>query len=54
MAEIAAPRVLEPALVDEIVAKSDGVPLYVEELTKNVLESSTPEVPRCPPHCTIR
>ena len=48
MAEIAAPRVLEPALVDDIVAKSDGVPLYVEELTKTVLESSTPDRPTVP------
>jgi class 3 adenylate cyclase/predicted ATPase len=46
--EIAAPRVLEPALVDDIVAKSDGVPLYVEELTKTVLESSTPDRPTVP------
>lgn len=26
-------------VVDQIVAKTDGVPLFVEELTKNVLES---------------
>jgi tetratricopeptide (TPR) repeat protein len=44
----AAPRVLERALVDNIVAKSDGVPLYVEELTKAVLESSTPGEPAVP------
>ncbi len=43
VAVIAAPRVLQPELVDDIVAKSDGVPLYVEELTKTVLESSTME-----------
>jgi class 3 adenylate cyclase/predicted ATPase len=30
---------LPDALVEEIVAKSDGVPLFVEELTKSVLES---------------
>ena len=47
-AEIAAPRVLEPALIDEIVSKSDGVPLYVEELTRTVLESSTPDRPVVP------
>ena len=41
VAEIAAPRVLDCTLVDDIVAKSDGVPLYVEELTKSVLESPT-------------
>ncbi len=47
-AEIAAPRVLDPAIVDDIVTKSDGVPLYVEELTKAVLESSTPDRPVVP------
>jgi class 3 adenylate cyclase/predicted ATPase len=48
VAEIAAPRSLDPALVSDIVAKSDGVPLYVEELTRSVLESSTPERPAVP------
>ena len=48
VAATAAPRVLERALVDNIVAKSDGVPLYVEELTKTVLESSTPGQPSVP------
>jgi class 3 adenylate cyclase len=48
VAEIAAPRVLAPTLVDDIVAKSDGVPLFVEELTKAVLESSTPDRPTVP------
>ena len=48
VAEIATPRVLAPALVDDIVAKSDGVPLFVEELTKAVLESSTPDRPAVP------
>ena len=47
-AEIAAPRVLDTAIVDDIVAKSDGVPLFVEELTKSVLESSTPDRPVVP------
>ncbi len=32
-------KALPPELVDEIVAKTDGVPLFVEELTKTVLES---------------
>src|SRR6185503_13453879 len=32
--EIAAPQVLSEEIVRDIVAKSDGVPLYVEELTK--------------------
>jgi tetratricopeptide (TPR) repeat protein len=43
VAEIAAPQSLGPELVDDIVGKADGVPLYVEELTKAVLESSTLE-----------
>jgi class 3 adenylate cyclase/tetratricopeptide (TPR) repeat protein len=46
--EIIAPRAFEPALVGDIVAKSDGVPLYVEELTRSVLESPTPERPAVP------
>jgi class 3 adenylate cyclase/predicted ATPase len=30
---------LPPELIDHIVAKSDGVPLFIEELTKTILES---------------
>lgn len=43
----AAPRVLASALIDEVVAKADGIPLFVEELTKSVLESplERPAVP---------
>ena len=48
VAGIAAPRVLAPGLVDDIVGKTDGVPLFVEELTKAVLESSTPDRPAVP------
>jgi class 3 adenylate cyclase len=48
VAEIAAPRVLAPGLVDDIVTKADGVPLFVEELAKAVLESSTPDRPVVP------
>ena len=40
-------RHLPPTVVDEIVAKTEGVPLFIEELTKTVLESgmlrNTPE-----------
>jgi class 3 adenylate cyclase/predicted ATPase len=40
-------RRLPPPVVDEIVAKTEGVPLFIEELTKSVLESgmlrNTPE-----------
>jgi predicted ATPase len=32
-------KALPPAIFDEIVARTDGVPLFVEELTKMVLES---------------
>ena len=32
-------KTLPANLVDEIVARTDGVPLYVEEMTKAVLES---------------
>jgi class 3 adenylate cyclase/predicted ATPase len=32
-------KALPPEVVDQIVAKTDGVPLFVEELTKMVLES---------------
>ena len=34
-------RRLSRAVVDEIVAKTEGVPLFIEELTKTVLESGT-------------
>jgi class 3 adenylate cyclase/tetratricopeptide (TPR) repeat protein len=39
MERIAGGRRLPDALVDEIAARTDGVPLYVEEMTKAVLES---------------
>jgi predicted ATPase len=32
-------KALPPAVVEQVVAKTDGVPLFVEELTKMVLES---------------
>src|SRR5262249_53056139 len=32
-------KVLPPEMVEQVVAKTDGVPLFVEELTKMVLES---------------
>ena len=37
--EVSGGRRLSPAIVDQIVGKTDGVPLYIEELTKWVLES---------------
>jgi len=36
---VAAGKALPAEVLDEIVAKTDGVPLFVEELTKTVLES---------------
>jgi predicted ATPase/class 3 adenylate cyclase len=36
---VANSRILPSAVVDQIIAKTDGVPLFVEELTKTVLES---------------
>ncbi len=36
---VAHSKVLPPEVVEQIVAKTDGVPLFVEELTKMVLES---------------
>ena len=37
---MAGDRQLPPEVLDHILIKADGVPLYVEELTKTVLESS--------------
>jgi predicted ATPase len=37
--QVAHGKVLPPEVVEQIVAKIDGVPLFVEELTKMVLES---------------
>jgi predicted ATPase len=38
-AHVAGDKALPPAVLEEIVRKTDGVPLFVEELTKVVLES---------------
>ena len=38
-AHIAGDKALPPAVLEEVVHKTDGVPLFVEELTKVVLES---------------
>jgi class 3 adenylate cyclase/predicted ATPase len=39
VARIAGTKTLPAEVVDHIVSKTDGVPLYVEELTKTILES---------------
>ena len=39
VAGVAGGKALPVEVLDEIVAKTDGVPLFVEELTKTVLES---------------
>jgi predicted ATPase/class 3 adenylate cyclase len=38
ISHVAADRMLAPEVVEQIIAKTDGVPLFVEELTKTVLE----------------
>ena len=37
--QVAHRKALPPEVVEQVVAKTDGVPLFVEELTKMVLES---------------
>jgi predicted ATPase len=39
MSRVAHGKALPPEVVEQVVAKTDGVPLFVEELTKMVLES---------------
>ena len=39
MGQVAHGKALPPEVVEQVVAKTDGVPLFVEELTKMVLES---------------
>jgi class 3 adenylate cyclase len=44
VAQIAGGSVLHDEVVDQIVDRTDGVPLFIEELTKSVLESDVPLV----------
>ena len=60
VARVARGKALSPDVVAQIVAKTDGVPLYVEELTKMVLESGCdraledqPALPGSPPRLAI-
>src|SRR5213082_1714094 len=39
-------KVLPPEVMQQIVVKTDGVPLFVEELTKTVIEAAVDEGPR--------
>jgi predicted ATPase len=39
---VAAKHAVAPGLMEEILAKTDGVPLFVEELTRAITESQTP------------
>ena len=41
VAELTGGKALPTEVVRQIVAKTDGVPLFVEELTKMVLESES-------------
>jgi DNA-binding response OmpR family regulator/class 3 adenylate cyclase/predicted ATPase len=43
--DIAGHKTLSPELCAEIINKTDGVPLFVEELTKSVLESGMLQIP---------
>src|SRR5262249_27488427 len=40
MSEVAGGKRLPPAIVQQVARQTDGVPLFVEELTKMVLESA--------------
>jgi class 3 adenylate cyclase/predicted ATPase len=44
VAQITGGRALPDEVVDQIVDRTDGVPLFIEELTKSVLESGVPPV----------
>jgi predicted ATPase len=44
VAQIAGGNALPSQIVDQIVDRTDGVPLFIEELTKSVLESGVPLV----------
>ena len=39
VAEVTGGRALPPEVLEEVLARTDGVPLFVEELTRSVLES---------------
>ena len=43
VANVVGGKALPPGLAAEIIARTDGVPLFVEELTKTILESGRPD-----------
>ncbi len=45
MVEECAGRQLPPAIVDAIIARADGIPLYIEELTRMAVESGLASTP---------
>jgi len=47
--EVAGARELPDSVVDRIVAHADGIPLFLEELTKTVLQPQQPEAERSLP-----
>ena len=49
VARVRAGRTLPADVLEQIVAKADGIPLFLEELTKAVLESSVSETGPTPP-----
>jgi class 3 adenylate cyclase/predicted ATPase len=44
-AQVSAAHVLTPALLERIIAQTDGVPLFIEELTKAILETTPDGAP---------
>jgi len=48
VADVAMEHALNQALIEDIVTKTDGVPLFIEELTKTVMESATSDRPAVP------
>ena len=50
VANVVGNAALPPEIMEEIAERTDGVPLFVEELTKAVLESGGQVPRRCPPY----
>jgi predicted ATPase len=54
VAQIAGGKTLPDEVVDQIVDRTDGVPLFIEELTKSVLERAVSRWWEFRPPCTTR